>query len=576
MMRLIIYFFLLLAFSINSFAQQESHTLHGIVIDSLSKEPLAGASIRFSGNSIGTQSDLSGRFSLKIQKPNREDSLIVTYVGYKKYAEVLSNLDLGKGQRISLISQPTTLKEVVVRSKFWLKLYSPQELIEDYTKFVVIMEKAHTGLFDYMSEKEWMALRDSSIALCKRPMTHSEFYRLIAFHVAKVGNIHTRHGVTDWWYSQKQNIFPFNIRYFGDRMFVSESLVKDLDFPKGTEIFAINGRTPNEIRKMIWPFIPADGYNEKSKQVQLDDYFPWYISLFVEEAEDFTIRFKKLNGDEATITTAGLRDSFRHLSLQQIWKWKKPALELEIDDKLKTAYFRIEDSRVFKDSIQTYFQRITDHGIQNLIIDLRGGGGIREEEQTAELFSYLITEPRRICDSLIVKSNDYRLFDKDFTYKPYARSLNEIRKKYLDLLVDTHRGYFLWKNEPYLKTITPAKNQFGGTVYILTDARNYSASTDLTSSASRLDNVFVVGEETGGEYRSYVSGAMFGLTLPNSEIGVKVATWKSVLAIKEDPSNRGRGVKPDYPVSISLEDFIKGTDVVKEFTYNLIASKNKD
>jgi hypothetical protein len=109
-------------------------------------------------------------------------------------------------------------------------------------------------------------------------------------------------------------------------------------------------------------------------------------------------------------------------------------------------------------------------------------------------------------------------------------------------------------------------------VYILTDGRNYSASTDFTSLASRLDNVFIVGEETGGEYRSYISGAMFGLVLPNSKIGVKVPTWKTILAIEEDPKNRGRGVIPDYPVSITLDDFINGKDIVKEFAFKLISS----
>ena len=116
---------------------------------------------------------------------------------------------------------------------------------------------------------------------------------------------------------------------------------------------------------------------------------------------------------------------------------------------------------------------------------------------------------------------------------------------------------------------------FTGTVYILTDGRNYSASTDFTSIASQLDNVFIVGEETGGEYRSYISGAMFGLVLPNSKIGVKVATWKSILAIDENPSNHGRGVMPDYPVSVSMEDFIRGTDAAKDFAFDLITKHDQ-
>jgi C-terminal processing protease CtpA/Prc len=326
---------------------------------------------------------------------------------------------------------------------------------------------------------------------------------------------------------------------------------------------------------MIWPFIPADGFNETGKMASLNDYFPLYFSLFVEEAEKYDIELEKLDGAKVSITTPGLRDSFSHLSFQQIWKWKKSAMELTIDKDLRAAYFRIEDSRVFKDSIDTYFRRLVENKVQHLVIDLRGGGGMREEEQVAELYSYLIKERSKIFEAIQVKSNDYTLFDKDFTFKPYGKSLRHIREAYFDKLVDSGNGYFLWQEESYLGFIEPAAIQFLGTVYILTDGRNYSASTDFTSLTSRLENVFIVGEETGGEYRSYISGAMFGLVLPNSKIGIKIPTWKTILAIPEDATNRGRGVRPDYPVSVSLDDFINGKDVVKEFAFELISSEQQ-
>ncbi len=501
--------------------------LRGTVLDGGTKEPLVGASIRISGSTAGTLSDGSGQFNLNVPNTSLRDTLIVTYVGFKKYAESLSKLIDKANVEITLTSEATTLGEVIVHSAFWKKQYSPAQLREDYTKFCAIMEKVHTGLFDYLTRRQWEALRDSSLQLLTSPMSHSEFYRLIALHVGKVRNKHTAHGVTDWWYRQEQK---------------------------------------------IWPFIPADGFNTTGKAAALNDYFPWYFSLFVEEGTEYDIKLKNLNGDEVEVTTPGLRDSFRHLSLQQVWRWRRPALELNIDDGLKSAYFRIEDSHMFKDSLGIFFKRIHDRGVQDLIIDLRGGGGIREEEQMAELYSYLITRPSRVYESIRVKSNDSGLFDKDFTYKPYAKSLKQIKDKYLDRLVDSGDGYFLWQEESYLGLIEPAKLQFTGQVYILTDGRNYSASTDFTSIASHLPNVFIVGEETGGEYRSYISGAMFGLVLPNSKIGVKIPTWKTVLAIEEDESNRGRGVMPDYPVSVSLDDFISGTDVVKEFAYKLIES----
>src|SRR5688572_11568245 len=125
---------------------QDYITLKGSVVDYETKDFLVGASIRISGTAIGTQSDLSGRFTLNIPNESVSDSLIVTYVGYKKYGESILRLKDKDNLQINLISQATTLKEVIVRSDFWRKQYSTAQLREDYTKFYTIMEKVHTGL----------------------------------------------------------------------------------------------------------------------------------------------------------------------------------------------------------------------------------------------------------------------------------------------------------------------------------------------------------------------------------------------------------------------------------------------
>ena len=249
---------------------------------------------------------------------------------------------------------------------------------------------------------------------------------------------------------------------------------------------------------------------------------------------------------------------------------------MQIDSVLKTAYFRIEDSHIFKDSLKKYFERIENKKVKYLIIDLRGEGGIREEEHVVELYAYLVNKPFRVYDRIEVKSNDYKLFDKDFSFRPYSNSIKHIKEEYFDKLVDSGKGYFLWQDESYTGILKPADFSFPGKVYILVDGRNYSASTDFTSLASKLDNVYIVGEETGGEHRSYISGAMFGLVLPNSKIGVKVPTWKSVLAIEENSMQKGRGVIPDFFVIKSVDDFINDRDSIKEFAYELIRNQNKE
>ena len=478
-----------------------------------------------------------------------------------------------KAAKVSLIIALLALSYLAT-AQSTTKKYSPAQLKEDYQKFCFIFEKVHTGLYDYLSEDRWKKIKDSTMELLNIPLNERDFFRLIAFQVASIRNIHTRHGVTNKWIDSKSDIFPFHLRYFGDRLFVTESLLEGNTLPKGTEILSINGNLPVNIRNEVFKFIPADGYNETAKQASLNESFSWYYYLFVDPSKEFKIQYKHADGHVAELKTKGLKKSFRQLGFSMREKTKVTPIEFTIHTNIRTAYFRIDDSRLFKDSLHSYFERLQKGNVKTLIIDLRGSGGIREEEQTVQLLSYLINKPFRFCDYVEIKNNDATVFDDHFTTRPYTDKVEEMRDHFEKNLKDSGRGYFLYTNESFFGIQQPASIFYSGKIYILTDGKNHSASTDFTSIASTLPNVSIVGEETGGNYRSYISGAMFGLVLPNTKIGAKVATWKSTLSIDEIPEQNGRGVFPDFPVSQTFDDFLAGRDTVKKFVFDLVAKEN--
>lgn len=74
---LILFFF---CFQCFSFAQ----SITGIVLDAENNEPLPGANVfLYSDWNIGTTSNNSGKFTLNTSNANRNDTLIVSYIGYK-------------------------------------------------------------------------------------------------------------------------------------------------------------------------------------------------------------------------------------------------------------------------------------------------------------------------------------------------------------------------------------------------------------------------------------------------------------------------------------------------------------
>lgn len=69
--------------------------LKGIVIDSESKEPLQYANLLVKGSGYGTSTDVNGRFLLN-GNFNNEDSIKITFVGYKEVAVTVSDFRQGE------------------------------------------------------------------------------------------------------------------------------------------------------------------------------------------------------------------------------------------------------------------------------------------------------------------------------------------------------------------------------------------------------------------------------------------------------------------------------------------------
>ncbi|NLR94082.1 SusC/RagA family TonB-linked outer membrane protein [Flammeovirga agarivorans] len=100
---------LLLGFVIPSLAQEHESIITGVVKDELTGETLIGASVLVKGSSIGTTTDIDGKF--KLMTPISSKILVISYLGYKK-KEV--NITHKTNLHISLKAENTVMDEVVV------------------------------------------------------------------------------------------------------------------------------------------------------------------------------------------------------------------------------------------------------------------------------------------------------------------------------------------------------------------------------------------------------------------------------------------------------------------------------
>lgn len=100
---------LIVLVSFNSFSQSE---LTGKVSDFMTFEPIESASVYVQNTTIGTITNVDGKFSLRVPKENQSDTLVISSIGYKSYKMAVT--DYKNGSDISLEEDIAPLDEVVV------------------------------------------------------------------------------------------------------------------------------------------------------------------------------------------------------------------------------------------------------------------------------------------------------------------------------------------------------------------------------------------------------------------------------------------------------------------------------
>lgn len=103
---------------------QQLVTIKGVIVDEETKEPVPFATIRLTGKSWGTISNIEGKFQLHIPDDALHDSLEVSCIGYVEAFLRVKDLSVRQWADISLQKSVLELKQVVVTN------LTPREIVE--------------------------------------------------------------------------------------------------------------------------------------------------------------------------------------------------------------------------------------------------------------------------------------------------------------------------------------------------------------------------------------------------------------------------------------------------------------
>ena len=470
------------------------------------------------------------------------------------------------------------------------KKFSKEQLQQDYTLLRNILEKKHPALYWYTSKDSMNYYFDSIYHVISDSMTELQFgWKVLAPLTNKIHCGHTSFSMSKGWNKSMRGkrvpSFPLFLKIWGDTMVVTGNLNrKDSLFKRGTIITSVNGISNKELISHMMQYFPLDGYSDNVNYVRLSSNFPLYHRYIFGIYNNYSIGYIDSKGNQKiafipmynpVADTAWRRQRMIQPEKPSRKKIKKESVEsarsLIIDTTISTATivlntFSNGESLHLRSFIKQSFKKISQQNVKHLIIDLRSNGG-GDVPIYVQLLKYIRHTEFKVADTAYAVAKNL---------SPFSTYIKERLLNNLTLLLLTrkhsdgnyHFGY--WERHLYHPK---SNNHFNGQVYVLTNGPTFSASTLFCTAVKGQQNVKLIGEETGGGWHGN-SGIMIpDITLPITQLRVRLPLFK-IVQYNHVPKN-GRGVMPDIYIPPTVEGVRKNIDRKMQVVKEMIRNSNK-
>jgi len=462
-----------------------------------------------------------------------------------------------------------------------LAIYRLESLAQDFDLLVSSLKEAHTGLNWYSTYQEFDDFCANQKKLLRDKMTILDFYRVVAPIVAftKEGHTSIRLSAGDANYLQAfGRYFPFQIKFLGKQAYV----INDFDGvkAKGLLLAKINGKSIDEIIKTFLSVEPDDGYivSGKYRWIEENGAFPSYYLRCFGSSESFAVELTdpKTNHPIVLDNVRGVK----YAEYRRLWKESVmsrdmdfPAAKIEFQPEIKTAILTFNtfdtifknEKFDFKSFTDQAFKEIKDRGLEHLIIDVRKNSG-GEEGLEDYVFAFLTNRPY----------TKYRYVQSSGPAYSFLKYTNyDTKEKQERLEAAIKREHYLSSDGRLLRRkgiLTPAEphqDAYTGKIYVLTGGLTYSGGSEFAGIIKGNRQAVFIGEETGGGYYGNTSGFVVRLTLPNSQIIIRIPLLKFVVEVGGDIPF-GRGVIPDHEVQPTIDEYLNGIDAEMNYALKLI------
>jgi len=448
------------------------------------------------------------------------------------------------------------------------KTYPVEALQEDLKVLWDMLEEGHAGFDRYTPASVLKKSFDEAMNRLAGPVTEFDFYLRLLPLIAEVKDGHTRAQLSapaNSFLDDQPIVIPVGLRFLGGKTYVFRNLSSKTGIKEGAELLAINGMPAGEVLSDLLSLIPSDAGipTRKLRQLEFPANFGRLFALRFGRTDSYTLRLRRLqNKDVWEIKVPGIKGEDVTRILNDRYPEaaeRRPVYELSFRGTTAVLTIRSfgddpeKGSLPYPEFLKNAFSTLEEKKIPNLIIDLRGNGGGRDEYGKL-LFAHVMDRPFLYYWTLETKKDRYDFFR--FTNES-AKDAEELAKP----LKKNVRGRFDVLGHPSAGLQKPEGPRFTGRVAILIDGLSFSATGETTSLFHYHKKAVFFGEECGSGYYGN-SSYMVTATLPNTRIQVRMPLVLNTMAVDGYPKDRG--IVPDFPISPTIADLLAGRDPVLE------------
>ncbi|PHI21665.1 hypothetical protein CEQ90_02320 [Lewinellaceae bacterium SD302] len=429
-------------------------------------------------------------------------------------------------------------KRLSIEQKFDLT-YQAEQYESDLDQLVDDILENHPNPFKFTTKEEWANVLAAKKAIITDKTTFAEFSWHCNEIVALMNCSHS--GMSGFWNENRmlpQTLrFPLQTRWIDDGLYVIDPLDNADQVKVKDRIVAINGKAVTEILEDISSHIVSQGHIETSKRHKFNMFSTSMIANSLGFPVDYevTIRGSKrpIPLNPSSVNPDPARDPNRadcggDLCLSYLDTEKKIAL-LTIQS---FNYYESGNYDEFVKFIDVNMNEMLQHGTQHLIIDVRGNGG-GSPESSIYLLRYLMRKP-------FVYSSK-----ADFPGKTEASESEKLQQLHAE--------------------------SFEGKLYFLIDGQGNSTTGHFMSLVKTNQLGTIIGEELGSN--QFCNAGMTNLRLKNTKIEFHVANNTHVSTATTLPDEVG--ILPDHQVTQSVDAYLEGKDVVKDYAIDLIREQTE-